>query len=120
MDGQVNWVPAATSSILANDARSDNAIFVPINHDTAPVSMAYLKSTAGNVPGGQLYCLTFDYALTEVNIGWLTIWYYWLKNSQFYNKQIWTNTAESGTGQWQTGRVLIDGEGDWTVRLQTL
>ena len=78
-------------------------------------SMAYLKNTAGNVAGGRQYCLSFDYALTYPNIAWLNVVYYWLSKGQQYNRQIWTETAETNTGVWQTGHVLIDGEGDWTV-----
>ena len=116
MEGQVSWVRTQTASIQASNPKSENAIVVPITTETAPVSMAYLKTTAGNVPGGQLYCLSFDYAQTDINIGWLTIWYYWLNDQgQFYNKQIWTNTAEEGTGQWQSAQVLVEGEGDWMV-----
>ena len=117
MDNQLSWELTLTRSILATGARSMNALFVPVNHDTPPVSLAYLKNAAANVPGGQAYCLSFDYVMTDPNIGWLTVWYYWLNNGQFYNRQIWTNTAEEGTGQWQTGQMLLDGEGDWTVNM---
>lgn len=116
LDDQLLWERISTRDVLASEARSENAVFVPVTADSAPGSVAFLKNTAGTVARGQFYCLSFDFAVTDLNIGWLTIWHYWLnQNGQFYNKQVWTNTAESDTGRWRSGQVLIDGEGDWTV-----
>lgn len=121
MDDQIPFQLIQTLSLLASDPRSPNAIFVPINHETPPLSMAYLKDTADPMPRGERYCFTFDYAMTDLNIAWLSVLHrrYSQPNDQgqFFDQQIWTNTAEIDTGRWQTGQILIDGESDWTVSL---
>lgn len=114
------WTPTPTADIKATDARSPTAMFVPVTAETPQYgeALAYLKSTGSDIPSGQKYCLNFDYALTDPSIAWLSLVYYWLnEKGEYYNRAIWTNTAETDTGRWETTHVFIDGEADWKVKL---
>ncbi|OQV23683.1 hypothetical protein BV898_02421 [Hypsibius exemplaris] len=53
---------------------------------------------------------------TNAQIGFLTIWHYWLnEKNQFYSKKVWSNEEETDGGAWKVGQVLIDGAGNWTL-----
>ena len=73
---------------------------------------------SGTAAGGQNFCLDFDFAVTDTNVGRLAVQYYWLneKNGWEYEK-VWESDGQPSVGKWQVGQIMLpDKKGPWTVR----
>ncbi|OQV23682.1 hypothetical protein BV898_02420 [Hypsibius exemplaris] len=120
-DPPLNWREVSEIGVLGKDTGHGIVNFVPITATTPDFSVSYLKHTGPNIPGGQLNCLTFDFLATNAQIGFLTIWHYWLnEKNQFYSKKVWSNEEETDGGAWKVGQVLIDGAGNWTLIVEVI
>ncbi|OWA52025.1 MAM and LDL-receptor class A domain-containing protein 2 [Hypsibius exemplaris] len=126
----LDWVFGTSENlpVLNNDTDHGFFMFVPLQASIPPNHMGWLrhKDTVDKVAGGRNYCLDFDFAITDLNVGQLAVQLYWIdaKNTWHY-KSIWQTMggpmADGGNvtvGKWQPGQVFISIQESWTIMFE--
>jgi MAM domain, meprin/A5/mu len=114
--GDLDWQFATKNSLPMLNSDPDHGYFmyVPMRNSTRPSSAGNLKHE-GLVASGQ-YCLNFDFAITDRNVGTLQLWRSWLDSgNQLVDDMQWSSSGELSIGNWQAGQILIDSLDEWTV-----
>ena len=118
----LQWIRTETAVIRASN-KSGYAMFVPVTQaTTAATSTAMMKSRGPiSLAKGQLFCLRFDYVVTQRGLAWLVILasHYGKVTFNDDDAPLWSSDQQySAPGEWRLGQVLVEGDGGfWTVSL---
>lgn len=113
----LDWTYGTSEILQSQDDSINRGIFlyVPITNYTPPHDLAYLRLDP-LIQGGNDYCFHFEYLATAPDIGLMTIWLYWLTESNVFTyAPVWQSNGEPNIGKWQTGQIFVNRTESWTV-----
>ncbi|OWA53778.1 MAM and LDL-receptor class A domain-containing protein 1 [Hypsibius exemplaris] len=108
--------------VLINDTSQGTFMYVPIRAAVPPFHIGWLRQTSVH-GGGHDYCLNFDFAITDLNVGQLSVYFYRLSSSTGWEfEKVWSTSGgmDVPIAKWQTGQVLLSSNNSWTVMFEAV